>query len=73
MIRVKAWYRNQRLELDQPLPLADGTEVEAGIYIPEEELREDWAELGMARLEVEWCSREDAIYDDWKMLYGVEA
>src|SRR6266536_2449236 len=31
MIRIKGRYRNQVLELDQPLNLADGTEVEIEI------------------------------------------
>ena len=30
-----------------------------------------WAELGMSRLEQEWDNPEDAVYDDWKKLYGV--
>ena len=35
-------------------------------------LRESWAELGMNRLEAEWDNPQDAIYDDWRRLYGVE-
>lgn len=66
MIRAKAKYSNQKLELEQPLDLAEGTEVE--ILIQTE--KEGWSELGMARLEEEWDNREDAIYDDWKKLYG---
>jgi hypothetical protein len=69
MIRAKGRYRNQVLELDQPLDLAEGTEVEVEIYTGDEELREGWAELGMQRLEAEWGNPEDAIYDDWKKLY----
>ncbi len=33
---------------------------------------ESWAELGMERLESEWDNPQDAIYDDWRRLYGVE-
>jgi hypothetical protein len=71
MIRVKGLYHNQTLDLDRPLNLADGTEVEVEIYTPEEAARQDWAELGMSRLEAEWDNPTDAIYDDWKKLYGV--
>ena len=30
-----------------------------------------WALLGTARLEEEWDNPQDAVYDDWKRLYGV--
>ena len=40
---------------------------------PEDEgIRGSWADLGMARLEAEWDNPQDAIYDDWRRLYGVE-
>jgi predicted DNA-binding antitoxin AbrB/MazE fold protein len=70
MIRVKGRYRNQAVELDQPLELPEGAEVEVVIYSAEEAEREGWSELGMSRLEVEWDNPQDAIYDDWKRLYG---
>jgi hypothetical protein len=74
MIRVKGQYRNQKLELDQPLALAEGTEVEIDIHLAEEAQgteHQGWAELGMSRLEEEWDNPQDAVYDDWKKLYGV--
>ena len=74
MIRVKGRYRNQMLELDQPLALADGTEVEIDIHLAEEAQgieHQGWAELGMSRLEQEWDNPEDAVYNDWKRLYDV--
>ena len=71
MIRTKGRYRNQTVELDQPLNLADGTEVEVVILSEEESEEEAWKELGMERLEAEWDNPQDAIYDDWKKLYGV--
>ena len=74
MIRAKGRYRNQRLELDQPLALAEGTEVEIDIHLAEEAQgaeHQEWAELGIQRLEEEWENPEDAVYDDWKKLYGV--
>jgi predicted DNA-binding antitoxin AbrB/MazE fold protein len=74
MIRAKGRYRNQILELDQPLALAEGTEVEIDIHLAEEAQgaeHQEWAELGIQRLEDEWENPEDAVYDDWKKLYGV--
>jgi hypothetical protein len=74
MVRAKGRYRNQTLELDQPLALPDGTQVEVDIYLAQEaQVAEEqaWASLGMGRLEEEWDNPEDAIYDDWKELYGV--
>ena len=74
MLRVKGRYRKQMLELDQPLALAEGTEVEIDIYLAEEAQgieHQEWAEMGMSRLEQEGDNPEDAVYDDWKKLYGV--
>lgn len=69
MIRTKGRYRNQMVELDQPLNLAEGTEVDVKIHPTSE--KEDWMDLGMSRLEEEWSNSQDAIYDDWKKLYGL--
>jgi len=74
MMRAKGRYRNQTLELDQPLALAEGTEVEIAIHLAEDAQgaeHQEWAELGMQRLETEWENPEDAVYDDWKTLYDV--
>ena len=74
MMRTKGRYRNQTLELDQPLALAEGTEVEIDIHLAEEAPGAEhrgWAELGMHRLEEEWDNPEDAVYDNWKKLYDV--
>lgn len=76
MIRVKGRYRNQSLELDKPLALADGTEVDVDVHLAEQTRDVEhrrWVELGMERVEEEWESAEDAVYDDWKRLYGVES
>jgi len=76
MIRAKGRYRNQTLELDEPLALAEGAEVEIDIHLGEEAQGTDdqgWAELGTGRLEEEWNNPADAVYDDWKKLYGVES
>jgi hypothetical protein len=74
MVRAKGIYRNQSLELEQPLELPDGTPVEVDVYSADESHdseAEGWAQLGMERLEEEWDNPEDAIYDDWKRFYGV--
>lgn len=64
-------YLNQRVELDQPLPLQNGTPVEVEVIVVPNTVKEDWTELGMSRLEEEWDNPQDAIYDDWRRLYGV--
>ena len=61
MIRVKARYRNQKLELNEPIDLAEGAEVEVEIHPLTED--EGWRELGMSRLEAEWDNPEDEIYN----------
>ena len=74
MIRARGRYRNKTLELEQVLPIAEGTDVEIDVHVGQErESPEDegWRELGMSRLEQEWDNPDDAIYDDWKKLYGV--
>lgn len=74
MVRARARYRNHVLELEQPLALPDGTPVDVDVYLPDDieaAEREGWSELGMERLEQEWDNPADAIYDDWKRLYGV--
>jgi hypothetical protein len=73
VIRITGRYHDQKVELDQPLNLPDGTEVELEIYPARDEQEEGWADLGMSRLEAEWDNAQDAIYDDWKRLYGVSS
>jgi hypothetical protein len=70
-IHVTGRYREGKVELDQPLDLPDGTRVEVDVLPAADDVREAWAELGMERLEAEWDNPGDAIYDDWKKLYGV--
>ena len=36
MVRAKGQYRNQMLELEQPLALPEGTQVEIDVYVAEE-------------------------------------
>jgi hypothetical protein len=33
---------------------------------------DEWRQLGIDRLEQEWNNERDAIYDDWRRLYGVQ-
>ncbi len=74
MVRAKGRYCNQVLELEQPLALPEGAQVEVDVYLAEETHDPEehgWALLGTARLEEEWDNPEDPIYDEWKRLYGV--
>lgn len=74
MIRVKARYRDQKLELDQPLNLPEGAEVEIAVETltsSEPAEKEAWSAQGMSRLEEEWDNPRDAVYDNWRKLYGV--
>jgi hypothetical protein len=73
MIRAKGRYFKQKVELNVPLAIPDGAEVELEIHLKDTECEQkaDWAEFGMSRLEEEWDNAEDAIYDDWRNLYGV--
>ena len=72
MIRVTGRYQNQSVELDAPLSLTDGTVVEVVVRVKADQSaveRDEFADLGMARLEEEWDNAEDAVYDNWKQLY----
>ena len=74
MIRITGRYQKQSVELDAPLSLSDGTVVEVVVRVkpdPSAEEQAAFTDLGMARLEEEWDNPEDAIYDDWKKLYGL--
>lgn len=35
--------------------------------------RADWQALGLAAFEKDWDNPEDAIYDEWRIHYGVDA
>lgn len=74
MIRAKASYRDKKLELDRTLDLQEGTEVIIHVYKTPTPEQEDQAfrDLGMQRIAEKLDNPEDAIYDDWKKLYGVE-
>jgi hypothetical protein len=70
MIRVKGRCENKSLQLDQPVDLPDGTEVVIEIHPVRDPADEGWHDLGMSRLEPEWDNPNDAIYDNWRELYG---
>jgi hypothetical protein len=60
--------------LDEPLNLADGTEVEIQVFESGQMKREEdetVKEFGLRRLGEELDHPDDSIYDDWKKLYGV--
>jgi hypothetical protein len=71
MIRVKGTYQNRSLQLDESLELPEGTEVMVEIHPVADVTDDDWRQLGLERLEAEWDNPNDAIYDNWKELYGV--
>jgi hypothetical protein len=70
MIRVKGHYRQGRIDLDQPINVPEDASVDVTVQAISD-LPDDWRELGMERLEQEWDNERDAIYDDWRRLYGV--
>ncbi len=71
MIRLKGLWKLSSLHLEQPLSLPEGTEVVVEIRTIDEATDAEWRELGMQRLEAEWDNPADAVYDNWKELYGV--
>jgi hypothetical protein len=70
MIRKLGRVKGNVVELLEPGSLQDGALVELEIHPMSE--TEDWHNLGMSRLEEEWDNPENAIYDGWKRLYGVQ-
>ena len=72
---VEGVYRDGKIELTElPGDVRDETRVIVTFLLAEEAQGiepQGWAELGMSRLEQEWDNPEDAVYDDWKKLYGV--
>jgi len=72
MIQARGRYENGRIELDRPIDLADGTPVDIAIQTTADVGDdENWKSIGMERLEQEWDNDRDAIYDDWRRLYGL--
>ena len=62
--------RGNVVELLETTGLEEGALVEVEIFpLPD---REAWHDLGMKRMEEAWDNPEDAIYDDWRRLYGVK-
>lgn len=74
MIRATGRYQDQSVELDMPLELRNGTEVEVVVRVKTDAVeieRTELISLGMSRLEEEWDNPEDAVYDNWRELYGL--
>lgn len=69
MTRRLGRIKGNTVELLEPGGLQEGALVEVEIHLVGDD--EAWHVLGMSRLEEEWDNPEDAIYDDWKRLYGV--
>ena len=74
MWRGTGRYQGQLVTLDSPMAISDGTEVEVilRVKMPSPGV-EDAAvrDLGMARLEEVWDNEDDAVYDNWRSLYGL--
>lgn len=43
------------------------------LLISEGEDNADWQDLGLTAFEKEWDNPDDAVYDNWRELYGVAA
>lgn len=43
------------------------------VLLKEADDEADWQHLGLSAFEQEWDNEEDAIYDDWRAIYGVPA
>jgi hypothetical protein len=72
MIRARGRYVDQKVELKEPLALPEGSEIEVIVrpVNPDEE-KDWWLLASMERLQETWDNPQDAMYDDWKKLYGV--
>lgn len=70
MARLLSRIKGNTVELLEPDGLLEGALVEVEIHPVGD--GEAWHALGMSRLEEEWDNPQDAIYDDWKRLYGVQ-
>jgi len=69
MIHIKAVYRQGQLVLEEPLEIAEGTELDVLLELPSEDEQQAW-EQACNRLEDEW-GVADAAYDDWRRVYSV--
>jgi hypothetical protein len=72
MIRTKGRYRNGQIELAGPIALPEGAVVDVTVEPEVGAEADEWQQLGMDRLEQERNNDSDAIYDDWRRLYGVQ-
>ena len=72
MVRAKGYYRDGKIELDGRLELPEGSAVEVTVQPVSEPTDDDWRELGMDRLEAVWDNDQDAVYDNWRRLYGLQ-
>lgn len=39
----------------------------------EEQIEADWMKMGLSSFEKDWDNPEDAIYDNWRIHYGISA
>lgn len=74
MWRGTGRYRGQTVELDEPIEISEGTEVEVVVRVKTVMNSDEDAEfrdLAMSRLEEAWDNPDDAVYDQWRSLYGL--
>jgi hypothetical protein len=45
--------------------------IHAGEMNDEKALEQEWQALSLAAFERDWDNEEDAIYDNWRTLYGI--
>lgn len=61
----------EQFSLDERLVLAKL--LLDSIIARESDEENDWQHLGLTAFEKDWDNPDDAVYDDWRALYGVPA
>lgn len=68
--RVKRTWANIR-QLNQEERLILAKLLLDSIVTPEADEEADWQQLSLTAFEADWDNPEDAIYDNWRVLYDV--
>ena len=68
--RIRLVAKNQHRELSEVAAAV----LEEGLPLLESQLTEpDWQSMSLASFAKDWDNPEDAIYDNWRELYGIPA
>lgn len=68
--RIRLVAKSQRRELSEVAAAV----LEEGLPLLESQLSDpDWHSMSLASFTKDWDNSEDAIYDDWRELYGISA